>query len=98
LGERRLCKPEASGSNPLSSTKRETSVPGGRRVTEAFLLKNFPWCMPTGELIDKREGSRCKRNVGLDQATKGARWMPWQKQAMKGVVSCDKLRGAASRR
>ena len=29
------------------------------------------------------------------QATKGARWMPWQKQAMKDVASCDKLRGAA---
>ena len=24
--------------------------------------------------------------------------MPWQKQAMKDVVSCDKLRGAANRR
>jgi hypothetical protein len=31
------------------------------------------------------------------QATKGARWMPWQKQAMKDVASCDKPRGAASR-
>ena len=29
------------------------------------------------------------------QATKGARWMPWRKQAMKDVASCDKLRGAA---
>ena len=26
------------------------------------------------------------------QATKGAWWMPWQKQAMKDVASCDKLR------
>lgn len=32
------------------------------------------------------------------QATKGARWMPWQKQAMKDVASCDKLRGAAHTR
>ncbi len=31
------------------------------------------------------------------QATKGAWWMPWQKQAMKDVVSCDKLRLAANR-
>jgi len=31
------------------------------------------------------------------QATKGAWWMPWQKQAMKDVVSCDKPRGAANR-
>jgi len=31
------------------------------------------------------------------QATKGAWWMPWQKQARKDVASCDKPRGAASR-
>ena len=31
------------------------------------------------------------------QATKGVRWMPWRKQAMKDVASCDKPRGAASR-
>ena len=29
------------------------------------------------------------------QATKGARWMPWHREAMKDVVSCDKLRRAA---
>ena len=29
------------------------------------------------------------------QATKGTRWMPRRKQAMKDVASCDKLRGAA---
>jgi hypothetical protein len=29
------------------------------------------------------------------QATKGVRWMPWRKQAMKDVASCDNLRGAA---
>ena len=32
------------------------------------------------------------------QATKGARWMPWQKQAMKDAASCDKLRGVAHTR
>ena len=31
------------------------------------------------------------------QATKGVRWMPWRKQAMKDVASCEKLRGAAKR-
>ena len=31
------------------------------------------------------------------QATKGTRWMPWRQEAMKDVVSCDKLRGAANR-
>jgi hypothetical protein len=32
------------------------------------------------------------------QATKGTRRMPWHQEAKKGVVSCDKLRGAASKR
>ena len=27
---------------------------------------------------------------------KGVRWMPWHAQAMKDVVRCDKLRGAAN--
>jgi hypothetical protein len=29
------------------------------------------------------------------QAIKSKRWMPWRQEAMKDVVSCDKLRGAA---
>ena len=32
---------------------------------------------------------QCKRR---GQATKGVRWMPWRRPAMKDVVSCDKLR------
>ena len=28
------------------------------------------------------------------QVTKRARWMPWQSEAMKDVVTCDKVRGA----
>ena len=37
--------------------------------------------------------------LSLDgQATKGTRWMPWHQKATKDVVSCDKLRGAASER
>ena len=32
--------------------------------------------------------------LGLySQATKRIRWMPWQSEAMKDVVACDKLRG-----
>ncbi len=27
------------------------------------------------------------------QATKRIRWMPWQSEAMKDVVACEKLRG-----
>jgi hypothetical protein len=43
-------------------------------------------------------GSLLRASKFYGQATKGARWMPWQKQAMKDVASCDKLRGAAHRR
>ena len=32
----------------------------------------------------------------LSQDIKGARWMPWQAQAMKDVVSSDMPRGGAS--
>ena len=28
---------------------------------------------------------------------KGVWWMPWHREAMKDVVRCDKLRGAANR-
>ena len=34
--------------------------------------------------------------VFYGQATKGVRWMPWRWEAMKGVVSCEKPRGAAA--
>ena len=36
-----------------------------------------------------------KRVTG--QATKGARWMPWRREPMKDVASCEKPRGAASK-
>ena len=32
-----------------------------------------------------------------DQATKGARGMPWRWEPMKGVVNYDMLRGAVNR-
>jgi hypothetical protein len=40
---------------------------------------------------------RCASSKFYGQATKGAWWMPWQKQAKKDVASCDKPRGAARR-
>ncbi len=49
-----------------------------------------------------RGAMRCVRVELIDlqffygQATKGVRWMPWQREAMKDAVSCDKLRGAAN--
>ena len=32
------------------------------------------------------------------KAIKGVWWMPWLSEAMKDVISCDKLRGAANKR
>jgi hypothetical protein len=46
--------------------------------------------------MDRPQGW-CELSKFCGQATKGAWWMPWQKQAMKDVASCDKPRGAASR-
>ncbi len=39
-----------------------------------------------------------RERSGCDQATKGARGMSWRQEAIKDVVSCDKPRGAASKR
>jgi hypothetical protein len=58
------------------------------------------------ESFRKERGERagvCLQGVGgafeseSDQAYKGARGMPRHGQAMKGVVSCEKHRGAARR-
>jgi hypothetical protein len=48
-----------------------------------------------GERLATDDASASSKFYG--QATKGAWWMPWQKTAMKDVVSCDKPRGAANR-
>ena len=50
-------------------------------------------CHPSSIVCDLVE----RGEIGGDQATKGARWMPRQKRPMKGAASCEKLRGAASR-
>ena len=34
------------------------------------------------------------RVIWSSQVTKCIRWMPWQLEAMKDVVACEKLRGA----
>ena len=44
-----------------------------------------------GRFVERRAGSDC---FGLySQVNKRTRWMPWQPEAMKDVVACDKLRG-----
>ena len=51
----------------------------------------------TTESGDKAIGFAECEALEFGQATKGVRWMPWRREAMKDVVSCDKLRGAANR-
>ena len=33
----------------------------------------------------------------LGQATKSVEWMPWHREPMKDVISCEKLRGVANK-
>src|SRR5688572_9298162 len=73
------------------------SRPCRRRVAKFWWLKainKFSWnnsgLLPSGS-------GREPQQVG-GQATKGTRWMPWRQEAMKDVVSYEKLRGVASRR
>jgi hypothetical protein len=40
--------------------------------------------------------NRWREAGNRSQASKGAGWMPWLREAMKDVVSCDKLRGGAN--
>jgi hypothetical protein len=75
----------------------------GRVVAEVFMLirkeKQIPRFARNDNLwLWLRVESSCRvLSKFCGQATKGAWWMPWQKQAMKDVASCDKPRGAASR-
>jgi hypothetical protein len=94
LGEHLLCKQGVAGSNPVISTRRMTR---NDDMGCASLLAT---------IFDNRirrfssVARRCSPRVGryrCGQATKGERWMPWRREAMKGVASCDKPRGAASR-
>ena len=99
LGERRPCKAEAVGSIPISST-------GDGCAGCAMLADRVGIVDPANLWIRRLFFDNCIRVTDLryaflvieafcGQATKGVRWMPWRKQAMKDVASCEKLRGAA---
>ena len=51
---------------------------------------------PSGRRKPKRRSLECAI-FDFGQATKGARWMPWRREARKDAASCDKPRGAANR-
>ena len=44
-----------------------------------------------------RGGLQASVPNGFGQARKGEWWMPWRREAMKDVASCDMPRGAAKR-
>ena len=37
-----------------------------------------------------------KNEINFEKVTKSVRGMPWLSEAMKDVISCDKLRGGAN--
>ena len=84
MGEHLLCKQGVAGSNPVISTRRDE--------IEATLV-----AISLTIEYEILECSQAMFSVIRGQATKGERWMPWRQEAMKGVASCDKPRGAASR-
>ena len=89
LGEHLLCKQGVAGSNPVISTRRKSTADlGGLNPLTIFenRIRRF-----------SSVARRCSPQEVRGQATKSERWMPWRREAMKDVASCDKPRGAASR-
>ena len=58
------------------------------------ITKFFGWSEVSGRVTNYNS----KTSFNFFKATKGTWWMPWLWEAMKDVVSCDKLRGAAHKR
>ena len=59
---------------------------GGSRASEESVARRM-----TAELT--RRNNELKR---IEKVTKSVRGMPWLSEAMKDVISCDKLRGGAN--
>ncbi len=95
MGEHLLCKQGVAGSNPVISTRR-ASTTRIDMVDASMLAMIFDNRIRRFSSVARRCSPRVGR-YGCGQATKGERWMPWRREAMKGVASCDKPRGAASR-
>ena len=90
LGEHLLCKQGVAGSNPVISTRCGPTRKNGT-LSRVILAQVFDNRIQRFSSVARR----CSPSRG--QATKGERWMPWRREAMKGVASCDMPRGAASR-
>ena len=90
LGERLPCTQEVIGSSPFTSTTSPWFVARWSGGVSTRFCSLTIW---KDNLTDRRQRGLCQLFCG--QAIKGSRWMPWCQEAMKDVVSCDKLRGAA---
>ena len=80
--ERPFCTRKASGSNPLTSTKKSL-VNKYKKILvifEIFVMLRIPF--------------RVAINLWLIE--KGIWWMPWHQEAMKEAEDCQKLRGAVN--
>ena len=61
-----------------------------RRQRAGGAVRRIPSSGPGRKRPALRSLDRIKRE-------KGVWWMPWQQEAMKDVIPCDKLRGAGNR-
>ncbi len=66
-------------------------------IIESFFQSIAPRRVCTRDAFSRGNSRACvlRREQYFGQARKGRRWMPWWQEAMKDVVSCEKLRGAA---
>ena len=77
------CTQGVKGSSPLFSTEFLSRL---LRST-IFKKRSLTWCS-----LNRLR----KRNNKYERKQKGSRWMPWLYEAMKDVISCDKLRVGAN--
>ena len=77
--------------NPPCDGASRTRTRHGKSTT--FDLK------PPSETSHAKGGGQGKASLSLDRIKreKGVWWMPWQQEAMKDVILCDKLGGAENR-
>jgi hypothetical protein len=98
-------RPASAGGGAVAQRARPHEPSAGRRIRLSTVLENCTEA--TSAAIDKRrlnngyhrtDGARipakgCDRNRSDHrQDSKGAWWMPWHQESMKGVNGCDKPR------
>ena len=88
VGRHLLCKQGVAGSNPVISTRREWTQDRGGHYSRRSLTTEY-------EILECSQAMFSTSFVV--KLLRSERWMPWRREAMKDVASCDKPRGAASR-